>query len=69
MTAYSRFSCRTYDHPGLSDQWRGVYRWLDSLSPEPQLGSAPDVEVFRTGTKEEQAAWLRNAIDRLRRCA
>ncbi|HET9771293.1 MAG TPA: hypothetical protein VFS16_10420 [Acidimicrobiia bacterium] len=70
ISAYSPlYACDVYRHPGLSEQWDGLYEWLDSLLPEPALSGGPGAEAFRTGTKDEQAAWLRNAIDRLRRCA
>jgi hypothetical protein len=69
ISAYDQFSCDTYAHPGLSERSSELYVWLDSLRPDPELVGGRRAEVFHTGTKDEQAAYLRNAIDRLRRCA
>ncbi|MGH9035143.1 MAG: hypothetical protein ACRD0O_05210 [Acidimicrobiia bacterium] len=70
LSAYGDFTCDTYNNRELDESRDGVHAWLASLGGDRDfLGFADVPEVLRTGSSEEQAAWLRNAIERLRRCA
>jgi hypothetical protein len=71
ITAYMRWSCPSYGTDERSRTWSAVYTWLESLSSgQPISPQDPFVpEVLKAGSEEAQAAWLRGAFDRLRRCA
>jgi hypothetical protein len=71
MSAYAGvFRCDTYRNAGVNQAWHGFNAWLKAVGGNRgSLDSSFVPEVLRTGSREEQAAWLRSAIDRLRRCA
>lgn len=70
ISAYKRFSCRTYDNEELDQAWRDVYFWFESLEGSRSLkNNIFASEVLTSGPREDQAAYLRGAVDRLRRCA
>lgn len=70
ISAYKRFSCDYFDTEDQRQTWHDVYFWFETLEGTRSLkDSIFASEVLRTSSREEQAAYLRGAIDRLRRCA
>ena len=71
ISAYIRWSCKPYDGENRERAWSDLYAWFGSLDgSRPISPNDPFVsQVLKTGSQEDQAAYLRHAIDRLRRCA
>jgi hypothetical protein len=71
ISAYIRWSCKPYDNENRERAWSDLYAWFGSLDgSRPITPNDPFVsQVLKTGSKEDRAAYLRDAIDRLRRCA
>jgi hypothetical protein len=71
LTSYIRWSCDVSATEDRHRAWWDVYAWLASLDGSRPIspGDSFVSEILRTGTTEEQAAYLRGAIERLRRCA
>lgn len=69
ITAYVRSDCDFPLGSELGRAWEGVTDWFRSLAGNPTAVEYSEAELLRTGSPEAKAAWLRGAIDRLRRCA
>jgi hypothetical protein len=68
--AYLPYECDFVQNPALRQAWMGVIEWLDAIGGNPIRPDDPTVpDVLKHGSADEQAAWIRDSIGRLRSCA
>jgi hypothetical protein len=68
-SAFLGSGCDLLGDPAVHQAWSGLLDWLDSLGGGVISPGDPTVpEVLKSGSPEEQAAWIRDAVGRMRRC-